>query len=872
MLLILGLGFVLMLVLLAAGIRYYFPDEAIRAELETQLTGQLKVPVRIGYLQLNLLEGIRVEQVAVGGEAPFLTVDALVLDYDLTKLLRGRLLIHEVRLDHPTAELISTGGVWNIQPLLDLGKPATETPAPEKPTERMPLVPLELDLQLLEIGRIDVRVRVDDQLSARVEGLTIRADGRAGREGFTGSVQVLFQPPESPDAVNVSYRSREDPGMEIDSRVNANLKLVAGDLDHLRLSGSLGLSRNQVIVGEALPAPDTNAQMDVQVNLPDQSVLLHRLVLQVAGNNRIELSGQAKHYATDPEFQLTLQRGEFDIAESLTLAGAVSPLWSAAGNLILQDMDLAGRLKENRLDHLNVANGTLRLAQAQVNHPGSRTQLKNIDAVFDFSDLEVIQSRLLQGEVRATWRMDRARFGAETLNGWHQKLHIKGKGDMLADSQVKLSGTAASFSTKVPGQGTFALPVQLDASAQGNWVTGDFGDFDIHLILGGLLDSTVQGSAKQFGQKGFRLTHTHQIHLEKTAAALPHTLLQKTGLMKMKGRGRIRETVEGRLDEQFQPSWLKTFTQAGLKGVSARMSQPALTVKDLDLSLSFPAEMSGNGELHIPELNLETSLRGVQALDTWDVGPAQTSLRMTMANRSAKADPLQPAEIHTRTQVESLRNLKTSLALESLQLDSTVRAEVRLPDTIRRIDVKGTVSLDGAQAPPQARSGKITTRFAVQADDSSFQKSRAQVDLTMASPAWTGQEPPVTLDRLALTLQSRQNLKTGDFEAQRIFLESPHLLRWEAKGSVKNWNRHFTLDSQLQLADLSRLFKTLPAQLREALELAHLSGGVEWTLRGGGRLPGAQHLKSLNLPLKADSRLKLKTVHLKSPGRGLQVD
>jgi hypothetical protein len=104
-------------------LEYYFPAEEARLFAEGQLTKQLKLPLKIQKIDFSLFKGLQLDNVVLGFPATAISrVKKVILDYDLTQLLQGKLVINQVLVDHPQLTAVSKNGVWNFQPLLELTK------------------------------------------------------------------------------------------------------------------------------------------------------------------------------------------------------------------------------------------------------------------------------------------------------------------------------------------------------------------------------------------------------------------------------------------------------------------------------------------------------------------------------------------------------------------------------------------------------------------------------------------------------------------------------------------------------------------------------------------------------------------------------
>ena len=155
------IAFYLLLVLIALGFLavYYFPADAVRPYAEQELSRILKMPVHIGEVKINLIRGVEIHDVALGGEEPLFNVNALILDYDLIDLIKmQKLLINQVTIDQPWANLRSVDGVWNFQPLLDLAKPKDKQAEEEKTPAKSiaPPIPFEAPSATISNGNLEI--------------------------------------------------------------------------------------------------------------------------------------------------------------------------------------------------------------------------------------------------------------------------------------------------------------------------------------------------------------------------------------------------------------------------------------------------------------------------------------------------------------------------------------------------------------------------------------------------------------------------------------------------------------------------------------------------------------------------------------------
>ena len=89
---------------------------------------------------------MNISRLTLGEQNLLFDVRNITLDYDLTQLMQGRLVINKVIVEEPKLNLVSVNGVWNFQPLLELGT-SEEPPAATKKPEGLPALPIAVDLR-----------------------------------------------------------------------------------------------------------------------------------------------------------------------------------------------------------------------------------------------------------------------------------------------------------------------------------------------------------------------------------------------------------------------------------------------------------------------------------------------------------------------------------------------------------------------------------------------------------------------------------------------------------------------------------------------------------------------------------------------------
>ena len=190
--------FSIFLLIVGAGVvlEYFFPAEEVRVLAEKEGTKKLNLPLSIKKIKFSLLSGVRIDGVTLGPALqPLASVQALVLDYDLSQLLQGQIVINQILVDRPELNAISKNGVWNFQPLLNLTDPANTSSPSTAPDSGggLPLPLAGIDLQELSIRNASAKLDMEGDLFASLNGLSLEAKGKANLDAINLNLRVLLK-------------------------------------------------------------------------------------------------------------------------------------------------------------------------------------------------------------------------------------------------------------------------------------------------------------------------------------------------------------------------------------------------------------------------------------------------------------------------------------------------------------------------------------------------------------------------------------------------------------------------------------------------------------------------------------------------------
>ena len=203
--------FFIFLLIVGAGVvlEYFFPAEEVRILAEKEGTKQLNLPLSIKKIKFSLLSGVRIDGVRLGPAAqPIASVQALVLDYDLSKLLQGQIVINQILVDQPKLNTISKSGVWNFQPLLNLAGPAKAPSTSPDSGGGLPLPLAGIDLKELNIRNAIAKLDMDGNFIASLKGLSLEVKGKANLDAFDLNLRVLMEAGPTPNIIFTQQKEK----------------------------------------------------------------------------------------------------------------------------------------------------------------------------------------------------------------------------------------------------------------------------------------------------------------------------------------------------------------------------------------------------------------------------------------------------------------------------------------------------------------------------------------------------------------------------------------------------------------------------------------------------------------------------------------
>ena len=813
--------FFIFLLIASAGLvlEYYFPADEVREIVEGQVTQKIQLPLSIQKLGFSLFSGMQLDNVTLGSSSnPVAQVKQVVLDYDLTQLLLGKLVINQILIDHPQLTAISKNGAWNFQPLLELGN----TSSANKSKTSFPLA--EVDIKEVMIRQASARLDQDGKLSGHIDGLSLEARGKGNLEAFDLKLKVLMEPGTAP---NISFQSTGDGNFQ--SNAFSNLEFSASNLQRLYITGEFGLQNTQTQI-VTTPLPDVAVEMDADVSLKPETLNLKKLWLSLGKNNRIQLSGSAANFSQDPSFKLMIDHASFQLEDLLGWGKQWLPPISGQGLLKAETVKINGQLSEFALKSLDINGGTFTTKNLWVNHPDQKVRIEGMNTNLELKEVTLENSQLKKASLGMNMNLKKGLAQKAEIKDWSQSLSLtaKGKDDVL----WKFDTTMKSLHYDHPESKEIYLPVHAEGS--GHLKKNDLNNLKLSYSLGTLANGAIAGTAKNLGKNSVELEQSISLNLAELASQLPKKFTTALG-NNIQGTAHAQTSIAGKLSESFLPVELKVQTDLEMAGLTAHLKQPSIKINDLDTRVSFPLEFQVDKGIRVSHLNFHTDLQNAEALGEWKTNALKLNTKLTTKgfyNLKPQFGTL-PIQLDTRIALADLSG--PSLSLADFKSETKLKADI-LPDDVRNSRVEGNLSFENLSALKMLKTGGWFSRFSLDVHDKSLTRVRLSQKTQIDKPSFYQDDILVRLASVNLQTLSRQNLKDGNVNLDSFLLKIPDMVNASLKATLKEWGKDFEIDGKMGKLQLASLWGLLPDKFKAGQEHLKTGGTLDASLKVKGNL------------------------------------
>lgn len=325
-----------------------FPDDRIRRLMIAKIEGQTGLQVEAGELELHILRGLVLRDVALRAPPGFserpVSIERVEVEYSLGQLLDRQFVVKQIHLVHPRLVLEEREGVTNLEALLALRKPpAAETPpAPETEEDSEPF---RVDLRSLVIDGLEVVVARGATRLHLVDG-EIRLSGSFQDGKPSARAEISLPCPQDANLV-LEDLPAEFPGGRLSLSAGLGLELGLSAQGELLALGALELCQPVFPHGAPL-----RLSFDVAMSEGGRRLTLSRLLLEslVPGAPRALLEASGELVDSEDGLRYSVRAGRVLLSD--LMREAAQKILSR-GEVVLVEAEakglLAGGLPEVRL-------------------------------------------------------------------------------------------------------------------------------------------------------------------------------------------------------------------------------------------------------------------------------------------------------------------------------------------------------------------------------------------------------------------------------------------------------------------------------------------------------------------------------------------
>jgi hypothetical protein len=826
--------FFIFLLIVGAGVvlEYFFPAEEVRVLAEKEGTKKLKLPLSIKKIKFSLLSGVRIDGVTLGPALqPLASVQALVLDYDLSQLLQGQIVINQILVDRPELNAISKNGVWNFQPLLNLADPAN-TSSPSTSSDSgggLPLPLAGIDLQELNIRNASAKLDMDGDLFASLKGLSLEAKGKANLDTIDLSLRVLMQ---AGSTSNIIFKQQKEK-LHFQSHANSDLNFSAKDLKNINISGNFGLQQNQIQLGDVLPSPNLKGNLSAKVQLQPELINLSAFSLTLDDKNEIRLSTIVKNFSTNPEVELNIKKVSFQLADILRWGAKWIPPISGHGTLKGENLNIMARLPGFKPDTVILNGGLLTTENLTLNSTDIHIEKMN-------SSLQVNEVVFKNGKpekVSADLKMQLTKAQAQEAKilNWKQTAKLTASGSDLSQVKISFNTDMESVHYDSPSSNHIHLPFHTEGSLRGDWKRGDIELQKMSYRSGNMIQGEISGKVKQ--KKSFQLQKNLTLDIAQALKILPKEISEKIPELKASGQTQVALSFSGKLDTNFQPTNITGDTQVNLIEFSAKLKEPGIQVDDLNTTVQFPLVYMAEQGVRVSTLDIDTTLKKLSALDNWNLNDFSVSSQLTLDafyNLNSDFGTL-PVKLDSQIKFGNLHSAQPALSFTDFNIETHLKGDLQ-SDDFRNGQLDGEVSFKNIKAMKKLQMGKVDTRFSLQMHD----KTLSRIRLSQKTKITDLNQLDISLDEITLETLTRKNLRDGNFDLDKFHFKAADLIEMQLKGSAKNWGESFAFENTVDNLKLTSIWGEIPADLKKGSGLTELDGTVGLSIKAQGNLPASK--------------------------------
>lgn len=330
------LGVVLALLMTVILLLAYPPTDLLRRAAVPLAREALKHPAfDLGGLKIELGRRGRIELTDLwlgpprGYRLPLFSVRRIVIAYDASQALDGRIVVEQVQVERPVVRVESVAGKLNWLAFLD-GLPKSKSP-PKPPPKKTPSTgpPPKLTLELSRLAVIGLGAYVDDGKHRLVlDALDVAVTGRYVLPAGEGSAElvVALGAPAGRNSLAVAVQEPEAVRAYLDGRLKLRVSVDRINPPAGRVDLDFGLRSHKLESRWALPPLDFGLQLAAAADQRSDRGQVERVSLRFAGEELLKL--HAALQGLDPkrgQLALVLERLHLPLDKLATYARPFVP-------------------------------------------------------------------------------------------------------------------------------------------------------------------------------------------------------------------------------------------------------------------------------------------------------------------------------------------------------------------------------------------------------------------------------------------------------------------------------------------------------------------------------------------------------------------
>jgi len=414
--LILAAIFVFLILSLSIYVKISYPPEIIKQELILLLSQELNGrEVTLESIHFNVLRGIEISKLKILNKDSldfrsndFISVDKMLLRYQLWPLLKRKIKIKKIEVDNPSINL-NIGE--KLQTNMDdfLVSDSTQIPQEQQEDSTEISLPLSFELKSFDFNDFSSSLYYKSSqttLQAFINNFSIHLNdlqiprGNLNNINDKGEFNLEIIIPEN-STWSMVYDSTEAPyTMKVRTTLSSVIEMVVDGADDIYTQMKLDLNEihieevyNDVAIERVNRKPVIKIAMEADIDAVKKSLDLKNFSTILFDQKILALSGSIKSLSDEPDFNLIMDESSIDLGELNNSVREILPQiaqinmedFLLSGNLNFQKMKLSSELKNDRVEKHQLES-IIQLDSVFFHSPFNGINVKNINSVIK-SDL-----------------------------------------------------------------------------------------------------------------------------------------------------------------------------------------------------------------------------------------------------------------------------------------------------------------------------------------------------------------------------------------------------------------------------------------------------------------------------------------------------